>query len=53
MFSFYFFKWKQGKTKKYIELWDGIKNEIKIINGGKTGQYGKDFTKIKFDLDDD
>ena len=29
--------------KKYTGLWDGIKNEIKAINGGKEGEYGKDF----------
>ena len=23
--------------KKYTELWDGIKNEIETINGGKKG----------------
>ena len=39
--------------EKYTELWDGIKNEIKTINGGKEGEYGKDFMKIKFDTDDD
>ena len=39
--------------KKYTELWDGIKNETGIINDGKTGEYGKDFMKIKFDSDDD
>ena len=39
--------------KKYTELCDGIKNEIEIINGGKAGEYGKDFMKIKFDSDDD
>ena len=38
--------------KKYRELWDGIKNDIEIINGGKKGEYGKDFMKIKFDIDD-
>ena len=38
--------------KKYAELWDGIKNEIKTINGGKKGEYGKDFMKIKFNTDD-
>ena len=38
--------------KKYTELWDGIKNEIKTINGGKIGEYGKDFMKIKFNTDD-
>ena len=39
--------------KKYTELWDGIKNKIEIMNGGKTSEYGKDFMKIKFDSDDD
>ena len=38
--------------KKYTELWNGIKNEIETINGGKKGEYGKDFMKIKFDTDD-
>ena len=38
--------------KKYTELWDGIKNEIETINGGKKGEYGKDFMKIKFNTDD-
>ena len=31
--------------KIYVELWDGIKNEIKTINGGKKGEYGKYFIK--------
>ena len=38
------------RTNKYwknTELWDGIKNEIETINGGKAGQYA-DFMKIKF-----
>ena len=38
--------------KKYTELWDGIKNEIETINGGKKGEYGKGFMKIKFNTDD-
>ena len=43
--------------KKYNELWDGIKNEIETINGGKTSkhssaEYDKDFMKIKFNSDD-
>ena len=37
---------------KYTELWNGIKNEIVTINGGKPGEYRKDFMKIKFDSDD-
>ena len=38
--------------KKYTELWNGIKNEIETINGGKKGEYGKDFMKIKLETDD-
>ena len=38
--------------KKYNEVWDGIKNEIKTINGGKITEYDKDFMKIKFNSDD-
>ena len=43
--------------KKYNELWDGIKNEIETINGGKTsnrnsGEYDNDFMKIKLNSDD-
>ena len=38
---------------KYTELWDGIKNEIKAINGGKENNYGKDYMKIKFNSDHD
>ena len=30
-----------------------IKSKIKTINGGKEGEYGKDFMKIKFDTDND
>ena len=37
---------------KCAELWDGIKNEIVTINGGKPSEYKKDFMKIKFDSDD-
>ena len=38
--------------KKYTELWNGVKNEIETINGGKKGEYGKGFIKIKFDTED-
>ena len=37
---------------KYTKLWDGIKNEIVTINGGKPDEYGKDFMRIKFNSDD-
>ena len=39
--------------KKYADNWDGIKNEIKAINGGEESKYGKDYMKIKFNSDDD
>ena len=43
---------KKEVLKKNTELWNGIKSEIEIINGGKKGEYGKDFMKIKFHTDD-
>ena len=39
--------------KKYADVWDGIKNKIKAINGGKKSDYGKDEIKIRFDSGDD
>ena len=39
--------------KKYADVWDGIRNEIKAINGGEESNYGKDCMKIKFNSDDD
>ena len=30
-------------SKKYEEVWEGIKKEIETINGGQTIEYGKDF----------
>ena len=38
--------------KKYADVWDGIKNKIKAINGGKENDYRKDYMKIKFNSDD-
>ena len=35
---------------KYAELSDGIKDSIEKINN-KSSEYGKDFMKIKFNLD--
>ena len=43
----------KGLLKKYADVWDGIKNEIKAINGGKENDYGKDNMKIKFNSDND
>ena len=39
--------------KKYADIWDGIKNKIKAINGDKENDYGKDYIKIKFNSNDD
>ena len=39
--------------KKYADIWDGIKNKIRVINSGKENGYGKDYMKIKFDSDND
>ena len=39
--------------KKYADVWDGIRNEIKVTNGGEENNYGKDCMKIKFNSDDD
>ena len=38
--------------EKYTKLWEEIKYHIKTINGGESGEYGKDFMKIKFNSDD-
>ena len=39
--------------KKYADVWDRIKNNIKAINDGEESDYGKDYMKIKFNSDDD
>ena len=54
----YFVNENKEPLKKYSEVWDGIKNEIKAINGGECNSveendYGKDYMKIKFNSDDD
>ena len=43
----------KGLLKKYVDVCDVIKSEIKTINGGKENDYGKDYMKIKFNSDDD
>ena len=43
----------KGLLKKYADVWDGIKNEIKAINGGEEYNYGKDYMKINFNSHDD
>ena len=44
---------KKGLLKKYIKLWDRIKNEIKVINGDKENNFGKDYMQTKFNSDND
>ena len=40
-------------SKKYEEVWEGIKKEIKTINGDKKIESGKDYMKIKFKSNND
>ena len=30
-------------SKKYKEVWEGVKKETETINGGEKNEYGKDF----------
>ena len=39
--------------EKYTKLWDEIKYHIQTINADKSGEYEKDYMKIKFNSDDD
>ena len=39
--------------ENYAELWDEIKDQIKLISGNKTIEYKNDFIKIKFESGDD
>ena len=39
--------------KKYAKFWEEIKYHIQTINAGKSGEYDKDYMKIKFNSDDD
>ena len=43
----------KGLLKKYADVWDEIKNEIKAINGCEENRNGKDYMKIKFNCDED
>ena len=40
-------------SKKYEEVWEGVKKEIETINGGKKIEHEKDFKKIRFESNDD
>ena len=39
--------------KKYNDVWNGMKNEIKTTNGGKENHYQQYYIKIQFNSDDD
>ena len=39
-------------TKKYEEVFSGIRSEIEMINGGKEMFYGKDYVRIEVSIDD-
>ena len=39
-------------TKKYSNVWNGIKNKIKEVSSGEC-DHEKDYMKIKFNFDDD
>ena len=39
--------------EEYTKLWGEIKNQIETISGGKPIKYGRDFMKIRFELNDD
>ena len=40
-------------SDKYTKFWDEIKYHTQTINSGISGEYEKDYTKIKFSSDDD
>ena len=40
-------------SKKYEEVWHGVKKETETINGGEKIEYGKHFKKIRFESNDD
>ena len=42
----------KGLLKKHNDVFNGIKDEVKTINGGKENDYEKDYMKIKFNSAD-
>ena len=39
---------KELLKNHFWDIWDGIKNEIRAINGSKKNDFRKDYIKIKF-----
>ena len=48
----WFYAWKQRSIKKVHRTLGWVKNEIETINSDKKDEYGKFFTKIKFNTHD-
>ena len=45
---------EENNGSKYLtRFWDEIKYLIETINGAKSGEYGKELLKFKFNSDDD
>ena len=42
----------KSHLKKYNDVWNGIKNEIKTINGGKENYYKQGYMEIQSNSDD-
>ena len=40
-------------SKKYEEVWEGVKKEIETTNGDEKIEYEKDYMKIRFKSNDD
>ena len=40
-------------SKKYEEVWEGVKKEIETINGGENVEHGKDLKRNRFESNDD
>ena len=53
LFFDYYVNENKALLKEYTDVWDGIENEIKAINGGEENNYGKCYMKIKCNSDDD
>ena len=37
-------------SKKYEEVWEGVKKEIETINGSEKNEYGKNFKRLGLNL---
>ena len=53
MIFYYSINENKALLKKYADVGDGIKSEIKEINVGTENDYGKDYMKIKFNSQDE